>query len=52
MWYETAIAEIGMQGNLELEISLVTHTEDPDRAVFEMREALGKMMKKRHGERR
>jgi hypothetical protein len=43
MWYETALQQIGLEKNLELDISLVPHTERPDHALNDMREALLKM---------
>ena len=43
MWYETALQEIGASKNLDLEVSLVPHTEDPKLAVADMRFALSKM---------
>src|SRR5713101_113536 len=42
-WYETAVAEVGHEKNLELEISLVPHTENPERTLRDLREALSKM---------
>jgi hypothetical protein len=49
MWYETALQEIGLEKNLELEISLVPHTEHPERALEEMRKALINMGRNSHG---
>ncbi len=40
MWYETAMEEIGVEKNLEMDISLVAHTEDPQRTREQMRRAL------------
>jgi len=41
MWYEAAMEQIGFEKDLDLEISLVPHTEDPMKAVKQMREILG-----------
>jgi hypothetical protein len=51
MWYETALKEIGIQSNLDLEIGLVPHTEDPERALRDLRRGLSLMMNQ-NGKRR
>ncbi len=40
MWYKTAMQEIGSDKNLDLAISVVPHTKDPQKALSEMRHAL------------
>jgi hypothetical protein len=49
MWYETALQQIGLEKNLELDVSLVPHTEHPERALENMRDALLKMGRNSHG---
>jgi hypothetical protein len=49
MWHERAFQEIGLEKNLALEISLVPHTENPERALADMRFALEKMGRNSHG---
>lgn len=46
MWYEAALRELGQEKSLDLELSLVPHTENPDRAVADMRFALDRMGRK------
>ena len=41
--------EIGLEKNLDLEVSLVPHVENPDRALADMRFALTNMGKNRNG---
>jgi hypothetical protein len=40
MWYETAMRQIGFEKDLDLSISVIPHTEDPDRAFKQMRKGL------------
>jgi hypothetical protein len=40
MWYETALQQLGVEKDIDLEIAIVPHTEDPDKAVRQMRAAL------------
>ena len=49
MWYEQALQELGQEKSLDLEVSLVPHTENPDRAVADMRFVLGQMGKRANG---
>lgn len=43
LWHERKGVELGYAKLLDLEVSLVPHTEHPDRAVREIREALLRM---------
>jgi len=40
LWYKTAVAEIGSDKNLDLEISVVPHAKDPSQALDQMRRML------------
>jgi hypothetical protein len=40
MWYETALQQIGFEKDLDLEIAVVPHTEEPEKAFRKMRELL------------
>jgi hypothetical protein len=46
MWYEASLQETGQEKSLDLEVSLIPHTENPDRAVADMRFALERMGRK------
>ena len=46
MWHERSLQELGLEKNLDLEVSLVPHTENPDRAVADMRFMLEQMGRK------
>src|SRR5215813_2963687 len=46
MWYETALQQIGFEKDLDLEISVIPHTEEPDKAFKEMRKILSSFGKK------
>jgi len=45
MWYETALQQMGLEKDLDLEISLVPHKEDPDRALKQLRHMLSEFGK-------
>jgi hypothetical protein len=49
MWYETALHELGLEKTLDLDVSLVAHTENPERAREDMRRALINMGKRSNG---
>jgi hypothetical protein len=40
MWYESALEQIGFEKDLDLEIAVIPHTEEPERAFKEMRKLL------------
>ena len=40
MWYATALEQIGFEKDLDLSISIVPHTDEPDRAFKEMHKIL------------
>jgi hypothetical protein len=46
MWHESALQELGQDKSLDLEVSLIPHTEDPDRAIADMRFFLERMGRK------
>jgi hypothetical protein len=43
LWYERAAAERGYDKLLDLDVSIVPHTEHPDQTLRELREHLIKM---------
>jgi hypothetical protein len=45
MWYETALQQLGLEKDLDLEISLIPHTENPDRSVKQLRQVLSEFGK-------
>ena len=40
MWYETALQQLGVEKQLDLEISLVPHAEEPNKALRDLRRTL------------
>jgi hypothetical protein len=43
MWYETALQHMGFEKNLDLNISLIPHTDKPDKTLADIRFALDNM---------
>jgi hypothetical protein len=37
MWYETALEQVGLEKDLDLEISIAPHVENPDRTIKQLR---------------
>jgi len=46
MWYETALRQIGLEKDLDLDIAVIPHTEEPDKAFKEMRRMLASFGRK------
>ena len=45
MWYHAALRQLGFEKDLDLEISLVPHTEQPDKHLKHLRKMLSEFGK-------
>jgi len=45
MWYETALQQMGLEKDLDLNIAIAPHAENPDRVVKQLRDMLAQFGK-------